>query len=515
MRGHPPGFRARRATWLVLAGLLAGRTTAAVEVTGRLGHWSVGGYAEGYAVVPVNPDSQRQLPEGILDLRVTGDLHPKARLYLETRAIAGGPVEHADGPGFVNLSDTFQNISPELEIPEGYVDLFLPSLDVRIGKQKFAWGRLDTYQPTDVLNPRRFTDPFITEEQDAKIGVPALRASYYLPELGSRLPTDTSFTLVWVPVPVPVRFPEPGERWFPPAVNTLRVIDVRASLLRPGLPDFRVDTHLRAKNVRPPQQLDEGAVAFRLAGLYQGVDWALYYYDGPETRPAFALDASVSHLGPCSPPVAGTACVRGDTTLRPVFGRIRLVGGDAAYELHGITARVEAAYGTDRLLPRRARDLTSLENLGERLPPQLDRILGRLGMGKRAGVNLGPLFVPRDTVEWGAGVDYRWHGWMPLLQVNQTLILDNAGPTLLINDVDSRLFFVVRKSFLADRLATEAGVVQELERGYTLGISRFTYAITDSWRVRVGYLLLAGTDRSLVGQFHDNDEAFFQVRYSY
>jgi hypothetical protein len=103
---------------------------------------------------------------------------------------------------------------------------------------------------------------------------------------------------------------------------------------------------------------------------------------------------------------------------------------------------------------------------------------------------------------------------MPVLQVNQTLILDN--PTvLLVNDVDTRLFLVVRKSFLADRLATETGIVEGLERGYTAGITRFTYALTDAWRVRLGYVLIAGTRRSIVGQFHDDDEAFVQVRYSY
>jgi hypothetical protein len=33
-------------------------------------------------------------------------------------------------------------------------------------------------------------------------------------------------------------------------------------------------------------------------------------------------------------------------------------------------------------------------------------------------LNLGPLFVRRDAVEWGAAVDDDYHGWVPLLQVN-------------------------------------------------------------------------------------------------
>jgi len=327
-------------------------------------------------------------------------------------------------------------------------------------------------------------------------------------------------------------FPSSAVRWFPPAVSLGEDIHVPSgaffdniSACRPSsspaaapardrFSEILVDNRLTTKNAHPPQQLDEGAVALRLAGLYKNVDWSLYYYDGPETRPAFALNTSVSDLRPCPPSMLGKLCVRADTTLRPIFDRIRLAGGDGAYEFHGITARVEAAYGVDRLLPRRSTDLISPSNLQRVLKNQACGIFRDLGAKGRARVDLGDLFVARDTVEWGAGIDYRWQGWMPLLQVNQTLILDN--PTvLLVNDVDTRLFFVVRKSFLGDQLATEVGIVQELERGYTISLSRFTYAITDNWRIRVGYLLIAGTNRSLVGQFHDNDEAFFQLRYSY
>jgi hypothetical protein len=74
---------------------------------------------------------------------------------------------------------------------------------------------------------------------------------------------------------------------------------------------------------------------------------------------------------------------------------------------------------------------------------------------------------------------------------------------------------VVRKSFFAERLATEIAAVQGLARGYTMGTARFTYAVTDNLRVRLGYLLIAGSRRTLIGQYHDNDETFIQLRYSY
>ena len=503
-----------------VAVLALGARAGAVTLESPLGRWSAGGYAEGYAVFPVDPDSQRQRPEGILDLTLTGEPHRRARLFLDARTTFGGPIEHGRGPGIVNLSDTFQNDSPYAEIEEGYLDLFLPSVDVRLGKQKFAWGKLDTFQPTDVLNPRRFTDPFVTEEQDTKIGVPALRASYFVPPLAPRLAQDVSLTLVWVPVPVPVRFPLPGERWFPAAASVPRVFRLPGRTFGPGLPDLVVTTRLAAENVRPPQQLDEGSVGLRLTGLSGRADWSLYYYDGNETAPSFAFATSVfaprpSRFGECVNGLRPGPCrMDSDALLRPRFGRIRLAGGDVALELGGFTARLEGAYGTDRLLPRTVTDLVGAANVARVIRPRLGSVVARLVGGKRVSIDLGDLFVARDTVEWGAGIDYRYRGWMPVLQVNQTLVLDNPT-SLLVNDVDSRLFLVVRKSFLAERLATEAGVVQELERGYTSGITRFTYTLTDHFRVRLGYLLIAGTRRSLIGQFHQNDEGFLQVRYSF
>ena len=511
--GGAGGACARRWVLGAIALLLTSRPAAAVVLTdGRLGRWSASGYAEGYGVWAVEHDSQRQRPEGILDAQLTGELRRKARFFLDLRSLIGGPAEDARGIGFVNISDTFQNVSPEVEIPEGYLDLFLPSLDVRVGKQKFAWGKLDTFQPTDVLDPRRYTDPFVTEEQDAKIGIPALRASYFPPALGPAFPRETSLTLVWIPVPVPVRFPLPGERWFPSALLLPPTFPIYQGVIASGVPRINVRSDLTADNVTPPHQLDEGAVGLRLAGLLAGADCALYYYDGPETAPAFDLATRVHARAPALTP-GGAARIQADTQLRPRFGRIWLAGGDVAVPLGGFTARVEAAYGADRLLPRPVQSLVSPANL-RRLGPQATDILTALQMGKTVPVDLGPLFLARDTVEWGAGIDYRYRGWMPVLQINQTLVLHNTTE-LLVNDVDTRLFLVVRRSFLDERLGSEVGAVQEFERGYTTGLARVTYALSDHWRVRLGYLLIAGTRRSRVGQYHDNDEAFLQLRYVY
>ncbi len=412
-----------------------------------------------------------------------------------------------------------------MEIEEGYFDLFLPSLDVRLGKQKLAWGKLDTFQPTDVVNPRRFSDPFVVDGEDRKIGIPALRASYFLPALGPRWPQDVSGTLIWVPVPVPFRFPLQDERWFPSSTSFPPTTRVPGSLISSPalpLPDLLTKNELTTANRPPAQQLDEGAVGLRLAGLWGRADWALYYYGGPETAPAFGVNTTLVATGPpgsflqCAVLGPSKPCVRTDSVLRPISGRITLAGGDVAVDAGGFTVRAEGAWSANRFLPRTVQDLVSPENLSRVIGGQKKRnnTAIELNNGHRVPIDLGNLFVRRDTVDWGVGIDYHYRGFVPVLQVNQTVVLDNTT-NLLLSNVDTHVFFIVRKPWLADRLQTDVGAVQGFERSYTTGVARATYSITDHWRVRLGYLLIAGTRNTEIGQFHDNDEGYVQLRYSY
>jgi len=514
---------------LLLAAILTPSAARALEYATPMGKWTIGGYGELYSVFRTNHNTQAQRPAGITGLSITGDLHPKVRVFLSGQFMAGGWPEDAKGFDLYNISDTFQNISPSTEVEEGYVDLFLGPVDLRLGKQKFAWGKLDTFQPTDVLNTRWYNDPFLTDEQDAKIGVPAARAAWYVPALGEHLPQDVSATLVWIPVPVSTRFPVQSERWFPPAIEVAQTIDLpppkKVDLLETN--PIRVANTVEEENIKPVHALDQGAVGLRLGGLWGPVDWALSYYNGIETDPVLAFSPTLVYPAarrakrrgdplPVVPPPNTVLDLAARSSLTPRFERIQLFGADGSYELAGFTMRAEVAYGKDRLLPRSVQELVSASNIYSSIggqKKQEDAALA-LGFGKRVPVDLGDLFATSDTVEWGVGVDYMVGGWMPLLQVNQTIVLDDV-PTLLIDDVDTQLLLALRRAFFEERLGTELAVIQSVSRGYTVGIARAAYDVTDHLRVRVGYLLLAGSRNSLYGQFHSNDEAFLRIRYSF
>ncbi|MFN8644370.1 MAG: hypothetical protein U0802_22950 [Candidatus Binatia bacterium] len=295
---------------------------------------------------------------------------------------------------------------------------------------------------------------------------------------------------------------------------------VSGSTLGPGLPDVKVANSFTTANNPPAWQLDNGAVGLRLNGLWHGADWDLYYYNGLETGPAFtfntALTAPVpSQVLPCLlGTIPGPCPLDSDIVLRPTNGRIQLAGADASFETHGFTVRAEGAYSASRFVPRSASELLSPDNLANATKDDLVMIATQLAAGNTVPIDLGDLFVRRDLVQWGAAVDYHYLGWTPQLQVNQTVVLNNSEK-LLVSNFDTRLFFVLRKPFFAERLQTEVGVVQGLERSYTSAGARLTYALTDHLRARAGALLIAGSRDTEIGQFSANDEFYFQVRYSF
>ena len=102
-----------------------------------------------------------------------------------------------------------------VEIAEAYLSLNVSELDLRVGIQKFAWGTLDQFNPTDNLSPWDLRHPFTTDSLERKIGIPAVRALF-----GSSF-SSVLVEAIWMPFYVPYRMPDPGDRWYPPLFDAL------------------------------------------------------------------------------------------------------------------------------------------------------------------------------------------------------------------------------------------------------------------------------------------------------
>src|SRR5262249_51518947 len=158
-------------------------------------------------------------------------------------------------------------------------------------------------------------------------------------------------------------------------------------------------------------------------------------YTGPETGPDLDLEPTVFLTSSARTPL------RIESRLVQAHDTIHMTGADAATAFGGFTLRVEVAQFFDRPYLRVASDLFTPAALAQ-LP--LHHIREELLAHGSAAVPLGDLFPQQNSVEWGAGIDYLWNGWQPILQVNQFVLLDRA-PRLLLNDPETRLTGIVRK----------------------------------------------------------------------
>jgi hypothetical protein len=462
-----------------------------------------------------------------LRLHAAASLADWLRFDSTTIGLNGGPTFLADRAGVYSWDNVFQDLSPAVDFDEAYFDLFLPSLDLRIGKQKVAWGKLDRTQPNDLVNPLAYTNPFLDEEAERKIGVPALQASYYLPA-AALLPSESRLTAVWVPKYVPYRF-SPGscqiedhashctvERWFPPALIPPTSFTVPAGLFRfPNgslNPNIPVPLAFRTQNVSTPAwRFENSEAALRYSALVHDVDMALYYFHGFDAQPAFNLTAEAF-----APP--DLTNLSGLTTVSPKFHHIDSWGGDFAYAFDRFTVRGEGAFVSGRPFTRDLRVLISnpqqiagsLKYALCELAPQLCGLPGP--PSGHAAVALPPASVVHDAVEWGVGGDYVYEGYVLLLQLNQTDVLHN-NVDLLIKDVETRLLANLRKSFLSDTVQTQLVAIHAIESDYSIIRPKIFYQFTDHIGGEVGYLFIAGRAHSVGGQYRRNDEGWVRAEY--
>ncbi len=501
---------------LVVCRMLTGSAAGAIQTTIGGRQVDLDGTFSIREVIEENGATKHERTLEQLRLRAAVTFADWLRFDSTTVATNGGPTLKADRAGVYTLDDVFQDRSPAVDFEEAYFDVLLPSVDIRVGKQKVAWGKLDRTQPNDLINPLSFLDPFLQEEGERKIGVPAVQATYALPAVSGVL-DEQRFTAVWVPQYLPYRFPLAScdvrggtshcdvERWYPPAGVPPTNFDVPAGIVeingQPN-PAIKAPLSFRTQNVPSPAwRLENNEIGLRYAALVRDVDVSLYYFHGFDVQPAFRLRAEA--IGPVT-------SLSGATTVSPEFHHIDAWGADFAYAFDRFTVRGEGAFVHGRPFTR---DLRILVSDPRQLVGPVIKALGELAQGaSRAEVELPPSVVIHDAVEWGIGGDYVYEGYLLLLQVNQTDVLHN-DVELLIKDVETRLLANLRKSFLSDRLQAQLVALYGIESDYTILRPRLRYQLTDHIAAEAGYLFIAGRAHSVGGQYRRNDEGWVRLEY--
>ncbi len=218
-------------------------------------------------------DDRENLAVGALWLHAASQLAPAVSLSLD---------------GWVRNDDLFQADATSGKFREGYLDLGVGPIDLRIGKQIIAWGRADSINPTDNLTPTDLT-LLVPEDTDRRSGTTGIVASYHR--------GGVSVTGVWLPT-------------FEPDVIPIQ---------RPPPPFI-----LRERE--PSDPVSQWALKVERTG--GRADWSISYYDGFDLRP----DLEISDVG-----LSGI-------TLALTHHRIRVIGADVAATWGPYGLRGEAAY---------------------------------------------------------------------------------------------------------------------------------------------------------------------------
>lgn len=268
--------------------------------------------------------------EGASELRARVAVDARRRLSdrLSLRAALEGEGLVADRAGTARRAATVQ--------PQELAATWSSSwLDLTLGMGRVVWGRLDEFQPTDVVNPIDVTRFFFEGRSAARRAVGLARARLVLPG-------DAALDAVVVPV-------------F--RAGTFDVLQAPSSpfslapreLCVPALGCLPADVAATRPGARPGN-VQGGA---RFTATTGRVDWAVMAWRGFESLPLYTSAA----LQPARP---------GRVVVAAVHPRTTVIGADAETVVGAVGLRAEAAWhaadtlqGLDRLagLPGRSLDL--------------------------------------------------------------------------------------------------------------------------------------------------------------
>lgn len=226
-------------------------------------------------------DDRLYREEGIFRLEWSRQFAPWVGVKL-VGEVRGDTDGDANGV-YVEIPDTNPHRSI-LGLREATASFRWVPVDVTIGKQLFAWGTADAYNPTDNLNPYDYLDVLDADKMAVYSVAARVQAG------------PASLVAVVVPLFTPSRLPEATGRWAVPPP--------------PGFMGLVNDREL------PGREIENVQYAARLRTTVAGWDLSASYYQGFDDVPQFRAGTVRSPAG---------AVV---TSLTPVFPRIRAVGAD-------------------------------------------------------------------------------------------------------------------------------------------------------------------------------------------
>ncbi len=364
-----------------------------------------------------------------------------------------------------------------IDVREAYVDVkgfIYDNLDLRIGRQRIAWGTADKLNPTDNLNPDDLEDIW---DFGRHLGSNAIKLSYYL--------NDFSFTGVFIPTFTPAVLPK-GD-W----VSVFAGEFVNFNFPYP----VNIDNLESIRLEYPKQSIKDGSkFGFKISKKdIFGFDVSLSYVVGRDDIPV--LHEVRGTL--VSPYFISIAIIVDSAVLS--FPKMRVFGFDFTGDIGGIGVWGEAGvfYPSDEVNAKiRYKVLTDF--------PTPDTIETTIKVIER-----------KSYTKFVLGADYTFsNGLYVNVQYLHGFLHERR------NDLRNYVVFNFEKKYVNDKLK-----VNFLSGGFDFKqlkeISgwvynpQITYAPIDNFEIAIGGRIIGGDLKSIFGRLSDRDEVYLRVKYSF
>jgi hypothetical protein len=423
---------------------------------------NLGGYLQTDNRLRLRDDNYFSWQEYRLDMKAELKPSEKAHFYSELWLRSWGV------PDVQNSLDlgTKDKVAPwNLDVREAYVDLYgflLDNLDIRIGRQRIAWGTGDKLNPTDNLNPDDLEDIW---DFGRHLGSDGLKASYYY--------RGYTFTGVFIPTFTPAVLPR-GD-W--------------ASVLSPpmDLPAGLSLKNLTDTIIMPQNNPKESSIwGIKVSSSFFDYNYSLSYVRTKDDLP-LARKVTLNPVG---------ASGEVDIASELIYPEIHVVGIDMAGAVADVGIWAEAAM----FIPEKIKMTTDLSALG-------------------MGVQESTALDDEPYIKFVMGADYTFKNGIYINGQYLHGFIHERGRDNLED------YFMCGMEWKSNddklKITPVGGGVEikdfkDIENKYALiYFPEIAYYPVDNAEITVGARFIEGKNSTTFGRVRNNDEMYLKVKYSF
>jgi len=405
-----------------------------VELTGFIEYDHIAYFEE------MNPSIVDSRSQGILSLDLSKEINSKAKVFSS-----------------IEIREDFSDKSRNRIFPkEYYFDLTLKNVDLRIGKQKYKWGRADGFNFTNNINPVDFSDLLDTTEED--IGLLSSNLVFYV--------KDWTIRGVLAPVFFSSIMPNQNSVWFPKFPGAVPNPFIEGQYLHAD--------YTFAENEEPSKKITSAQYAIKVDKTLGPFDLSLSYYNGYSDIPEFVTNQSL--IAPDSVSIQ----------VKGVHVPWDVMGADFATAIGPVGLRGEVGYFMTKGI--RSEEANSNADF-------IQYSLGADYLVSLGGGNSSLLLL----AEWV-------HEVVPSDVEYQSSSLNH----LFQQAVLSRLEYKYRTIFTFSLQS----IIDIKNKGYLLQ-PKASYDLVDGLNLAVQVDLLGGDETSFFGRYTNNDRVQLKIKYSF